>query len=72
MAQALDTVGIENLQIGEGDKAEKIDWRKSLRTKLQSLQSKDGGWVNGKNGRWWESSDLVCATYAMLALEKCR
>lgn len=72
MAQALDTVGIEHLQIGEADKTEKIDWRKSLRDKLQSLQNKDGGWVNGKNGRWWESSDLVCATYAMLALEKCR
>lgn len=72
MAQALDTVGMESLQVGEGDKAVTIDWRKALRTKLASLQSKNGGWLNAKNGRWWESSDLVCSTYAMLALEKCR
>ena len=72
MAQALDTGGIEVMQIGEGDKAKEIHWREALRTKLQELQNKDGGWLNSKNGRWWESSDLVCATYAMLALEKCR
>lgn len=72
IAQALDTAGIDTLQIGADAKASKIDWRSELRTKLQSLQDKTGGWQNTKNGRWWESSGLVCSTYAMLALEKCR
>ncbi len=72
MAQALDTAGIDTLQVGTDAKASKIDWRAALRAKLHELQDKTGGWQNAKNGRWWESSGLVCSTYAMLALEKCR
>ncbi len=80
MAQALAVTGIETLElptteigtaIPEG-KTDQVDWRKALKAKLASLQNENGGWLNSKNGRWWEESDLVCTTYAMLALEHCK
>jgi hypothetical protein len=49
-----------------------VNWRDALRRKLTSMQTPSGSWLNDQNGRWWEASDLVCTTYAMLALERCR
>ena len=79
MAQALDVAGIDALNVPRKDvgtatvgTTDKVDWRELLKAKLASLQNKNGGWLNSKNGRWWEESDLVCSTYAMLALERCK
>jgi len=71
MAQALDLVGSKELA-GAGDKKEAVDWRKALRSHLEKTQHPDGSWKNDKNGRWMEDSGLLCACYALLALEKCR
>jgi squalene-hopene/tetraprenyl-beta-curcumene cyclase len=75
MAQALAVTGIETLTVpdkGSESGSTKVDWRAALKAKLASLQNESGGWLNSKNGRWWEESDLVCTTYAMLALEHCK
>ncbi len=49
----------------------KINWAESLAEKLLSLQSDEGFWVNDKNARWEEASELLCTLYAMRALEQC-
>jgi hypothetical protein len=72
MAQALDLVGAKELAAGAADKKETIDWRKELRAHLESTQKPDGSWVNEKNPLWMEDSGVLCACYALLALEKCR
>ena len=77
MAQALKVAGIDHLSVpvNGGPRANatrKVDWRKELAAKLASMQNPNGGWLNRANGRWWEESDLVCTTYAMLALEHCK
>ncbi|MEZ5965725.1 MAG: prenyltransferase/squalene oxidase repeat-containing protein [Planctomycetota bacterium] len=76
-AQALETAGIEALEVGsEGPDgkaaARQIDWRADIRGKLAELQAKDGSWVNSKNGRWWEKLPVTCTCYALLALDHCR
>lgn len=43
-------------------KGVKHNWRDDLATKLISLQSKDGSWVNPYSKRWWENiKDLITA-----------
>ena len=32
----------------------------------------DGGWINDRNGRWYESLDVLCTCYALLALDACK
>ena len=72
LAQALDAAGIDEVQVGpEGDR-KAVDWREALHQHLTEIQSADGTWVNGKNGRWMESVPLLCTCYAMAALEHCR
>lgn len=66
MAQALGTAGIDTLQVGE----RRVDWRAELKAHLASLQHDDGSWVNGQNGRWMESSPLLCTCYALLAMAR--
>ena len=73
MSQALATTGTDKLSIPvTEDKREEIDWREALRTKLLSMQREDGGWLNERNGRWFEELDIICTTYALIALENCR
>ena len=78
MAQALQVAGIDRLSVpvksGSSTTTQyrQVDWRKELAAKLASMQNPNGGWLNSENGRWWEESDLVCTTYAMLALEHCK
>ncbi len=79
VAQALDVAGVDGLEVvapaqGENQTptTRKIDWRAELRGKLEALQQKDGGWVNQKNGRWWEMMPATCTCYALLALDHCR
>ena len=64
MAQALGTAGIDTLQVGE----RRVDWRLELHQHLTNLQRADGSWINDQNGRWMESSPLLCTCYALLAM----
>jgi squalene-hopene/tetraprenyl-beta-curcumene cyclase len=72
MAQALDLVGAKELAASADGKPAPVDWRKALRSHLESTQKPDGSWVNEKNPLWMEDSGVLCACYALLALEKCR
>jgi squalene-hopene/tetraprenyl-beta-curcumene cyclase len=76
LAQALDAAGIEKVTVREmwasgKEQAREVDWRKALRGHLEKVQSPDGTWVNGKNGRWMEDVPLLCTCYSMVALELC-
>jgi len=66
MAQALDTAGLQTLQV----KGKAIDWRQELRGHLAKMQQPDGSWTNTQNGRWMESSPLLCTCYAVMALAR--
>jgi squalene-hopene/tetraprenyl-beta-curcumene cyclase len=72
LAQALDTVGIDKVAAkGEGGKSTQVDWRAELRKQLESMQRADGSWLNERNDRFYENLDILCTTYALLALEHC-
>ncbi|MCR9247132.1 MAG: terpene cyclase/mutase family protein [bacterium] len=75
LAQALDLSGTEHVEVTEGGPAataaKKIAWRPALKQQLEGMQDPKGFWINGKNGRWMESLDLLCTCYAMVALERC-
>ncbi len=64
MAQALRSAGLDHLMVAGA----RVDWRAELRAHLQQVQQADGSWVNDRNGRWMESSPLLCTSYALLAL----
>ena len=79
LAQALDLAKVEVVQPSKPEPGAKpdaapapIEWRKALRQKLLSLQQKDGSFVNEKNARWMESMHVLCTSYALIALERCR
>lgn len=73
LSQALDLCGIDQVTTtGKDGKPVSIDWRKALREHLQGMQQADGSWLNEKNSRWYESMQMICTSYAMLALERCR
>ncbi len=75
LAQALDTAGVDKLEVPAADpkeKARQVDWRTELRGKMESIQLKDGSWVNSKNGRWYEMLGLTCTCYVLLALDRCK
>ncbi|MFM1871674.1 MAG: hypothetical protein RL398_1096, partial [Planctomycetota bacterium] len=69
LAQALDAAKVKTIDkvtVVDGvEKTEAVDWRKELRTHLESIQRPDGTWINGKNGRWMENVELLCTCYAM-------
>lgn len=76
LAQALDLAGVKHVEVpvegGPAQKAvKKVDWRDALKKQLEGMQQPSGAWVNGKNGRWMESLELLCTCYAMVALERC-
>ena len=56
---------------GEGGKTADVDWRTELRQQLESMQRADGSWLNERNDRFYENVDILCTTYALLALELC-
>ncbi|MCU0864999.1 MAG: terpene cyclase/mutase family protein [Planctomycetes bacterium] len=72
LAQALDAAGIDRVAASRDGKVTPTDWRAALRTQLESLQRADGGWINDRNGRWYESLDVLCTCYALLALDACK
>lgn len=72
LAQALEAVQVDRLAIVKDGKPIDVDWRRELRTQLESLQRPDGSWVNDRNDRWYENLDLLCTCYALLALQACR
>lgn len=72
LAQALDAAKIDTLEVTRDGKTVAVDWRAELRTQLESMQRKDGAWVNQRSDRWFENLDVLCTCYAMLALELCR
>ncbi|MBL8725228.1 MAG: hypothetical protein JNK49_14360 [Planctomycetes bacterium] len=78
LGQALDLAGLDTVQVpGPADeqgqrKTEAVAWRKALRAQLEGMQLADGSWLNGQNGRWYESQPVLCTCYALTALERCR
>ena len=68
MAQALDIVGIERIEVKD---APTVSWRDALAKHLETSQRDDGSWLNERNSRWWENQPLVCTVYSMLALDRC-
>jgi len=78
LAQALDLAGEKTVQVPGPTAADgstttvEVDWKQALRAHLEGLQQADGSWVNGKNGRWYESVPTLCTCYAMVALERCQ
>lgn len=77
LAQALDAAKVATVNVTTKDdkgapKVSAIDWKKALRSHLESVQQPDGTWVNGKNDRWMEGLSLLCTCYAMTALERCQ
>ena len=44
-------------------------WRDELATKLSSLQSDDGSWVNPED-RWYEGNPYLVTAYAVLAMQE--
>lgn len=77
LAQALDAAKVTTVKVTKTDDkgkqtVESIDWRKALRSHLESIQAADGTWLNGKNDRWMEGMPLLCTCYAMSALELCK
>jgi squalene-hopene/tetraprenyl-beta-curcumene cyclase len=65
MTKALNTYGVQELQLKDG---RKIDWRKEVALKLLNLQQRDGSW-NNNNGRWREKDAPLVTAYAVLSLE---
>ena len=81
LAQALDAAGMKAIEKVETKTTAAgvtqqvkttVDWQQELRAHLAKIQSADGSWVNGENGRWMEGMPLLCTCYAMVALEHCR
>ena len=72
LAQALDTAHVAKIAAkAEGGKTTDIDWRAELKKQLESMQRADGSWLNERNDRFYENLDILCTTYALLALEHC-
>ena len=77
LAQALDVAKVATVNVSTKDdkgeaKVTAIDWKKALRSHLESIQQPDGTWLNDKNDRWMEGMSLLCTCYAMTALERCQ
>lgn len=67
MAKSLRAFGPAPLVDSEGTKH---DWVTVLGEKLMSLQREDGSFLNEKNGRWQEASDVLCTCYGVIAMEE--
>lgn len=65
MGRAMTTVGVDSIPRQSGAA---IPWRAELISKVTSLQSEEGSWVN-KNGRFWENDPVLATAYAVLSLE---
>ena len=65
MTKALNTEGVDQLEIANG---KKIDWRRDVAMRLINLQKADGSWQND-NGRWWEKDSNLVTAYAVMSLE---
>lgn len=72
LAQALDAARIDRIAATRDGKSVDVDWRAELKRQVESLQRADGSWLNERSGRWYESLDMLCTCYALLALEHCR
>jgi hypothetical protein len=51
--------------------SERHDWPRELSTKLLSLQTRAGYWVNSDE-HWWEDEPVLVTSYVMLSLDLCR
>ena len=48
----------------------KHNWREELIQTLLKRQNQDGSWVNSKEERWMENSQILVTVYSVLALEE--
>ena len=51
-------------------KGVKHNWREELIQTLLKRQNEDGSWVNAKEERWMENSQILVTVYSVLALEE--
>lgn len=65
MTKALNTAGIETLELKDG---RKINWRREVAMRLINLQQADGSWSNTV-GRWWEKDPNLVTAYAVISLD---
>ncbi len=65
MTKALNTAGIETLELKDG---RKINWRREVAMRLINLQQADGSWANTV-GRWWEKDPNLVTAYAVISLD---
>lgn len=65
IGRAMTTVGMDSIPRKSGSE---IQWRTDLISKVNSLMTEDGSWVN-KNGRFWENDPVLATAYAVLSLE---
>ena len=65
MTKALNTAGVESLQLKDG---RQVNWRREVAMRLINLQQKDGSWLND-DGRWWEKDPNLVTAYSVMALE---
>lgn len=68
MAKTLHALGEPTFEDADGVKH---DWKKELGEKLESLQQKDGSWVNPQT-RWMEGDPNLVSAYALMALSYCK
>lgn len=68
MAKCLHVYDQIEFETGDGVK---VNWAETLSERLLQLQSDEGFWINDKNARWEEASELLCTLYALRALEQC-
>ncbi len=64
MSRALQAYGIETITDAAGKKHK---WREELIGQFLEMQDKDGFWVN-KNGRYYETSPVLCTAYALISM----
>lgn len=65
MAKALNTAGVDALELKDG---RKINWRGELAMRLINLQQPNGSWSNTR-GRWWEKDPNLVTAYAVISLD---
>ncbi|MDB6152375.1 MAG: cycloartenol synthase-like protein [Chthoniobacteraceae bacterium] len=65
MSKGLAAAKVTELSVAGG---QKVAWAPQLATRILSLQTPDGFWVND-NARWMEKDAVLVTTYCVLALE---
>jgi len=66
MAKALSTVGLSQIETGEG---RTVDWKSELAVRVMEFQKEDGSWTNEVSPRWMENDRSLVTAYSLLTLQ---